>query len=130
MGGLVRQKDLDYLFIGSSHVRSSYDVKQIEESTGIKGYAFSYAYFSYPFAYQVLKYFIEDDEDVDVNNFNPVFTVYDIFLLMEMLSFVKNNDKYEAEAGKHDDMIFATAIAVQLYKIYAKYTSISKGIKV
>jgi len=63
-----------------------------------------------------LKYSIEDDEDVDEFHFRPEFTIYDYNLLSEALTFVKNNDRYEAEQGKKDDVIFTTALAYQMFK--------------
>jgi hypothetical protein len=63
------------------------------------------------------KYFIEDEDDVDVNNFAPEYSIYDMELLKEMLTFINNDGKYEAEQNKNDDIIFASAIATQVYKI-------------
>lgn len=76
VGGLIREKKIDYLFIGSSHVRSSYHIPLIEKNTGKKGYAFSYAYFSYPFVYQVLEYLLNDLER------SPSHVVIDIYSLI------------------------------------------------
>lgn len=67
-----------------------------------------------------LKYAIEEDDDIDVEHFAPVFTIYDIELLKEGLTFIKKGDKYKAEEGKKDDTIFATGIAFQLYKIHSR----------
>ena len=64
-----------------------------------------------------LKYFIEDEDDIDENNFSPEYTVLDEELLREMLTFINNDGKYEAEQGKNDDVIFASAIATQMYKL-------------
>jgi len=63
-----------------------------------------------------LKYFIEDEDDVSVEDFSPEYSVYDIDLLKEMLTFVNIDGKYEAEQGKHDDSIIASAIATQMFK--------------
>lgn len=63
------------------------------------------------------KYFIEDEDDIDENNFAPEYSIYDEALLREMLTFINNDGKYEAEPGKNDDVIFASAIATQMYKI-------------
>lgn len=63
-----------------------------------------------------LKYAIEDDDNIDDTNFLPEFMVFDLDLLREGLTFIKNNNKYEAEVGKNDDDIFATGIAFQMYK--------------
>ena len=63
-----------------------------------------------------LKYFIEDDNDVDVDNFAPEYEIYDEILLREMLTFINKDGKYEAEEGKNDDDVIASAIATQMYK--------------
>jgi len=75
-----------------------------------------------------LKYAIEEDDNIDVDHFLPEFTIFDLNLLKEGLTFIKNNTKFEAEAGKYDDDIFATGIAFQLYKEY-KYVDSRKTYK-
>jgi hypothetical protein len=82
-----------------------------------------------------LKFAIEDEEDVDENNFAPEFAIYDENLLKEGLTFINNNGKYEAETSKFDDDIFATAIAFQMYRKFRRYNSVkiaggSIGIKI
>ena len=77
-----------------------------------------------------LKCFIEDEDDIDENNFAPEYSIYDEGLLREMLTFINNSGKYEAEQGKNDDVIIASAIATQMYKILRPKqvrTSTSKG---
>lgn len=77
--------------------------------------------FSRPKMLTDLKYGIEDEEDVPVEDFLPEITFYDLFLLTELFDFIKiSGDKYEAAEGKFDDVIFATAIAFQLYLRYRK----------
>ena len=71
-----------------------------------------------------LKFAIEGEEDEDENNFAPEFTIYDEWLLKEALTFINNNGKYEAEEGQHDDDIFATAIAYQMYRKYRRYNTV------
>lgn len=80
-----------------------------------------------------LKYFIEDEDDISVEDFAPEYAVYDIDLLKEMLTFINKDGKYEAEAGKHDDDIIASAIATQMFKklrpMNARTSSVGTGIK-
>lgn len=63
-----------------------------------------------------LKYFIEEDEQIDVDNFKPEITIYDENFLKEALTFINNSGKYEAEEGKFDDSVIAEAICMQMYK--------------
>lgn len=63
-----------------------------------------------------LKLAIEDDDMTDVAHFMPDFSIFDSQLLSECLTFQENDGKYEAVAGKHDDDIFGTGIANQMYK--------------
>jgi hypothetical protein len=83
-----------------------------------------------------LKFAIEGEEDEDENNFAPEFIIFDEILLKEALTFINNNGKYEAEAGKYDDDIFASAIAFQMYRKFRRYNSVkmpaggSIGIKI
>ena len=77
-----------------------------------------------------LKYGIEEDEDIDVDNFSPEFTVFDEMVIKEVLTFIKKNDKYEAEEGKHDDDIFATAIAFQMYLKMRHRVNLKSGLLV
>ena len=65
-----------------------------------------------------LKYFIEGEEEDSVEDFLPEYTVYDEFLLYEALTFINNDGKYEAEEGSFDDVLFASGIATQMYKIF------------
>lgn len=67
------------------------------------------------------KCFIEDEDDIDEDNFAPEYTILDEGCLREALTFINNNGKYEAEPGKFDDTIIASAIATQMYKILRPY---------
>lgn len=75
-----------------------------------------------------LKYAVEEDDAIDVVNFHPEFMIFDENLLKEALTFIKQDGKYEAEAGKNDDDIFATGIAFQLYLLTTKMTDLKKGV--
>jgi hypothetical protein len=63
-----------------------------------------------------LKWAIEGENDEDVDHFQSDFTVYDQELLLECLTFVNADGKFEAEEGKHDDDIVASAIAYQMFQ--------------
>jgi len=76
-----------------------------------------------------LKYAVEEDDNIDVDKFLPEFTIYDIFLLQEGLTFINNGGKYEAEEGKHDDDIIASGIAFQLYMANKHLAKKESGIK-
>lgn len=75
-----------------------------------------------------LKYAVEEDDDIDAENFRPEFTVFDETLIREALTFIKRDDRYEAEEGKTDDDLFATGIAFQLYLLTTKTTDLKKGV--
>lgn len=84
--------------------------------------------FSRPQMLSDLKTGIEDEEDTTIEEFLPEITFYDLFLLTELFDFIKiSGDKYEAAAGKYDDVIFATAIAFQLYLISKKHVHAKKS---
>lgn len=77
---------------------------------------------SRPIMLDELKWAIEGDSDQDEEHFEPEFTVLDIQLLKELLTFTEKDGKFEAEAGEHDDDIIATSIAYQVYKRNKRYT--------
>lgn len=54
---------------------------------------------------------IEGEEEADVDNFEPDILILDLDLIKECMSFIKIDDKYQAEEGKLDDNVFASAIA-------------------
>lgn len=62
-----------------------------------------------------LKLAFEDDSDIDHENFEPAWTVYDLELLGEALTFTAKDGKLTAESGKHDDCVIAYAIAHQMF---------------
>jgi hypothetical protein len=76
IGGLKKESNLDYLIIGSSHVRFSYDISLIEKENDINAYALSYSYFSYPFVSRTLK-FIDREMDVKIKTI-----IIDVYSLM------------------------------------------------
>jgi len=58
--GLVARKKVDYLFVGSSLTRQSYDMKLINERYGIDAYAATYNSLSPAMAYKILRFAFED----------------------------------------------------------------------
>jgi len=58
--GLLSRKNIDYLFIGSSLTRQSYDMKLINEQYKLDAYAATYNSLSPAMAYKILKYALED----------------------------------------------------------------------
>lgn len=72
---------------------------------------------------QDLRQGIEGDELQDENNFMPEYTIYDEDFLLETLTFINNNGKFESEDGKFDDEIIAEAICFQMYKNNRRYTA-------
>ena len=68
-----------------------------------------------PILLDQLKFSIEGDSQDDESNFQPELKICDEELLKECLTFQDNKGKFEAASGYHDDVIFATGIAWQLY---------------
>ena len=58
---------------------------------------------------------IEGDSEEDENTFQPDFMVRDVRLLDECLTFQRDGVKLGAIAGKHDDLVIASAICYQMY---------------
>jgi hypothetical protein len=52
----------------------------------------------------------------DTENFQPEFLCLDGELLMECLEFRDNEGRPEATPGKNDDLVFAYALAFQMYR--------------
>jgi hypothetical protein len=75
-----------------------------------------------PLMLDELRFFIEGDSQEDIYHFQPEIKFYDIVLMQECLTFIEKSGKYEAEEGYQDDDIFASAIALQMYKSLRKYT--------
>lgn len=69
-----------------------------------------------PLMLDALKKAIEQDSSIDVEHFTPEWSVPDALLIQETLTFIETSGKLEAEAGKHDDVVIAYAIANQLYQ--------------
>jgi hypothetical protein len=69
-----------------------------------------------PMMMDALKKAIEGGTDTDVEHFEPDFSVPDVLLIHELLTFVEISGKLEAETGKHDDIVVACAIANQLFQ--------------
>lgn len=61
-GILEEEKSIDYLFVGSSHTRMSYDMKQFCEETGSNSYVLAYNGLSYYFTYPILKHLLENTD--------------------------------------------------------------------
>lgn len=62
-----------------------------------------------------LKFSIEGDSTEDEDNFAPDILWLDQWLLKECLTFERIDGKYQAVAGEHDDVVMATAIAIQMF---------------
>jgi hypothetical protein len=69
-----------------------------------------------PMMLDALKEAIEEGSDVDVEHFNPDWSIVDMLLLEEVLTVVEVSGKLNAESGKHDDVVIAYAIANQLFQ--------------
>lgn len=78
---------------------------------------------SRPLCLDQLRHATEGEVDDDVENFQPAWHMRDIALCQEMLTFTEQDGKYQAAPGKHDDLIFATAIAHQMYLRLARYAT-------
>jgi hypothetical protein len=65
---------------------------------------------SKPLMLDALKLALEGDSLEDENNFEPSFTVRDLTMLDEILTFRQEGHKLEAISGKHDDTVIAAAI--------------------
>lgn len=76
---------------------------------------------SRPLMLDQLRHAIEGEVDDDVEHFEPMWDVLDDVLLGEMLNFTEVDGKYEATTGKHDDTIFASAIAHQMFLKLARH---------
>jgi hypothetical protein len=81
-----------------------------------------------PMMMDALKKAIEGGTDTDVEHFEPDFSVPDVLLIQELLTFVEISGKLEAETGKHDDIVVACAIANQLYQEMRLHTGKDLGI--
>lgn len=73
------------------------------------------------------KYGVEGEEDQDEENFAPACTFYDVTLLDELLTFEEVDGKFQAIEGKHDDDLFATALAFQMFQRMAKFVGRGKS---
>lgn len=62
-----------------------------------------------------LKFALEGDSTEDEEHFMPELLWLDQWLLKECLTFERIDGKYQAVAGEHDDVVMATAIAIQMY---------------
>jgi len=67
-GVLSETKPVDYLFIGSSHTRMSYDMKLFEKETQTNSYVVAYNGLSFYYIYPLLKYIVEE-ADLQIKNF-------------------------------------------------------------
>lgn len=68
-----------------------------------------------PVMLEQIRQAVEGNFDDDENNFMPEIAISDQIFLRECLTFHNVDGKLEALAGKHDDCIFAWAIALQMY---------------
>jgi hypothetical protein len=50
-------------------------------------------------------------------------------ILSECLTLIDNNGKIEAEEGKHDDLVIATALAIKLALEYLPKINVYKNVK-
>ena len=74
-----------------------------------------------------LKSAIEGNFEDDVDGFETDFTVYDKLFLSECLTFRDVEGKLQAVPGKHDDTIFASGIANQMFQILVKQERTHSG---
>lgn len=74
-----------------------------------------------------LKIALEGDSEEDENTFRPDYTVRDLTLLSECLTFQRDGVKLSAATGKHDDAVMASAIAYQMF-LHLKHRSIQDGL--
>jgi hypothetical protein len=70
---------------------------------------------SRPLILDSLKLSVEGEVDEDVEHFAPEYTVLDLEFLAECLTFTEVDGKYQAAAGKNDDLVMAGAIANRLF---------------
>ena len=68
-----------------------------------------------PLVLDQLKQLIEGNFEDDVDHYRPELSLDDGELLHELFSFRGDKGKLQAGPGKHDDVVMATAIAVQMY---------------
>lgn len=68
LGGLLREKEVDFLFIGSSHTRQSYDVQLLERHTGKSAYLVSYNGLG-PFLMEPLIRFVAENDRVRIKTY-------------------------------------------------------------
>lgn len=80
-----------------------------------------------PLMLDELKLAIEGDSQDDVDHFRTEITFYDLNLLYEALTVVRDGVKINAESGKYDDSVIGTAIAFQMYKLMRKHAVKSEG---
>lgn len=78
---------------------------------------------SRPLMLDQLRLAVEGEVDEDVENFEPMWHVRDLALCGELLTFTEQDGKYQAAPGKHDDIIFATAIAHQMFLRLQRYVT-------
>lgn len=83
---------------------------------------------SRPLMLDQLRAAIEGEIDDDVDHFSPMWAIRDEVLLSELLTFTELDGKYQAAPGKHDDMIFATAIAHQMFLRLARHATGVAGV--
>lgn len=67
-GVLNESSTIDYLFIGSSHTRMSYDMRLFEKGTNSNSYVVAYNGLSFYYLYPLLKYIVEET-DLDIKHF-------------------------------------------------------------
>jgi hypothetical protein len=78
---------------------------------------------SRPLMLDHLRMAVEGEIDEDVDHFRPRWHLRDMLLCQEMLTFIEQDGKYEAAPGKHDDSIFASAIAHQMFLRLERYVT-------
>jgi hypothetical protein len=71
---------------------------------------------SKPMMLDALKTALEGASDTDVDHFESLWTVPDVLLLEETLTFVQEGGALGAERGAHDDLVMSYGIANQLYR--------------
>lgn len=72
-----------------------------------------------------LKLAVEGEDEDDEHAFAPEFTVLDQEMCREMSTFKQEGAKLGAEEGKHDDVVMAWAIALQMYRAVRRRISYS-----
>lgn len=109
LGGLLKEKELDILFVGSSHTRQSYDVALIEKRCNCKAYALAYSGMD-PHMMDVILRYIQERTSIKIKK-----------IIVEAYAF-----KIVSEPSFSDSRIYSEAPIGLKYEIIK---SISRNVK-